>query len=43
LIHLLERNHNDRFVAHMDRFMPEWKELRNELNKLPVSHVDWGY
>ena len=43
MVHLLERNHNDRFVAFMDRFLPEWKELKKELNKLPVSHREWGY
>lgn len=43
MVHLLERNHNERFVAYMDKFLPEWKQLKNDLNRLPVSHVDWGY
>ena len=43
LIHLLERNHNDRFVALMNKFMPKWRQYRDELNQLPVSHNDWGY
>lgn len=43
MVHLLERNHNDRFIAYMNRFLPEWKELKKELNRLPVSHRDWGY
>lgn len=43
LTHLLERNHNTRFVALMDTYLPNWKELKVELNKLPVSHIDWGY
>ncbi|WP_416438847.1 M48 family metallopeptidase [Phnomibacter sp. MR] len=43
MVHLLERNHNDKFIAHMNRFLPEWKELKKELNRLPVSHRDWGY
>lgn len=43
LVHLLERNHNDKFVAYMNYFLPEWKQLKTELNKLPVSHRDWGY
>jgi hypothetical protein len=43
LVHLLERNHNDRFVAYMNQFLPEWKQLKIELNKLPVSHRDWEY
>jgi predicted metal-dependent hydrolase len=24
MVHLLERKHNDRFVAQMDKFMPQW-------------------
>jgi predicted metal-dependent hydrolase len=43
MVHLLERNHNDKFIAYMNRFLPEWKELKSELNKLPVSHRDWEY
>lgn len=43
LVHLLERNHNDRFVAHLDRFMPKWRLYRDQLNELPVGHEDWGY
>jgi predicted metal-dependent hydrolase len=43
LIHLLERLHNDQFLAYMNKFMPLWKNHRDELNKLPVSHTEWGY
>jgi predicted metal-dependent hydrolase len=43
LVHLLERNHNDKFIAHMDKFMPKWRLHRNELNSLPIVHNDWGY
>jgi predicted metal-dependent hydrolase len=43
LVHLLERNHNDKFIAHMNKFMPKWKQFREELNRLPVAHSDWGY
>ena len=43
LVHLLERNHNNRFIAFMDQFMPKWRLYREELNNLPVSHIDWRY
>lgn len=43
MTHLLERNHNTRFVAFMNKFLPNWKELKIELNRLPVSHTEWGY
>jgi len=32
MIHLLEKNHNQRFYRLMDRFLPEWKDIRKELN-----------
>ena len=43
MTHLLERNHNSRFVALMNQFMPNWREVKEELNRLPVSHVEWTY
>jgi len=43
MVHLLERNHNNNFVAYMDKFLPQWRHLKEELNRLPVSHVDWKY
>lgn len=43
LVHLLERSHNQRFVKFMDEFMPKWRFYREELNRLPYSHVDWDY
>lgn len=43
MAHLLERSHNNRFIAYMDHFLPQWRELKEELNRLPVAHVDWRY
>lgn len=43
MIHLLERHHNDRFLAYLDKFMPQWKLYKEELNRLPVSHGEWTY
>jgi predicted metal-dependent hydrolase len=37
LVHLLERNHNAKFKAHMDRFMPEWRIYNKELKQIPGS------
>jgi hypothetical protein len=34
MVHLLERHHNDRFKAYMDKFMPNWKSVKMELNGL---------
>ncbi|MCG2741139.1 MAG: M48 family metallopeptidase [Syntrophaceae bacterium] len=43
MAHILEPTHTARFVALMDRFMPNWRFYRDQLNRLPVSHEDWGY
>lgn len=43
LVHLLERHHNDRFTALMDKYLPSWRFLREELNRAPLAHEDWTY
>ena len=43
MTHLLEPTHNSRFVGLVDRFMPKWRFYRDELNRLPVRHEEWGY
>ena len=43
MTHLLEPTHNSRFTSLMEFFMPQWQQVRNELNNLPVRHEDWGY
>jgi predicted metal-dependent hydrolase len=43
LVHLLEPTHNQRFVALMDKFMPQWRQFRDELNRQPLSHQEWEY
>ena len=43
LIHLIERHHNDNFLAYMEKNMPQWKFHKEELNRLPISHAEWSY
>nr|WP_208458304.1 SprT family zinc-dependent metalloprotease [Burkholderia vietnamiensis] len=43
LLHLMEPTHNARFQSLMDRFMPQWRQMRDEVNRLPVRHEDWAY
>ena len=43
MVHLLERHHNERFLYYMDTYLPNWKQLKTELNELPVSHASWEY
>jgi predicted metal-dependent hydrolase len=43
LIHLLEPTHNPYFVALLDQYLPNWRLLRDELNRAPLGHETWGY
>ncbi|WP_408380281.1 M48 family metallopeptidase [Paraburkholderia megapolitana] len=43
LLHLIEPTHNTKFQSMMDHFMPQWRQVRDELNRLPVRHEEWGY
>lgn len=43
MVHLLECNHNDRFLALMDRHMPQCRLHRDELNRAPLAHEEWSY
>lgn len=43
MVHLLERHHTNHFRELMDRFMPRWRYFREELNREPLAHEEWGY
>ena len=43
IAHLLERWHNEHFVALMDQYLPHWRLLRAELNEAPLGHETWEY
>ena len=43
MVHLLERNHTDRFRELMDQFMPQWRHHWDLLNQAPLSHETWLY
>jgi len=40
MVHLLERKHNDRYRAFMDLYLPKWRVIKEELNRLPVVNGD---
>lgn len=42
LTHLLERGHGGRFVTLMDKFMPDWRQRRDELNEAPLAQESWA-
>lgn len=41
LAHLIEPTHNARFQSLMDNLIPHWRQVKQELNRLPVRHEDW--
>lgn len=43
MVHLLERRHNDRFTAYMDKYLPQWRVCRDELNEGILGHTKWEY
>ena len=38
LIHLIERNHNEKFKELMDTYYPNWRTVRDELNSFILEH-----
>jgi len=42
MTHLLERRHNERFISYLERFMPEWRSCKEELNRSALSHANWN-
>ena len=43
MVHLVEPTHNAHFVALMDQHMPLWKQRRQALSRLPLSHATWDH
>jgi len=43
MVHLLERNHTERFRALMDQLVPTWRLQREALNRTPLAHEEWKY
>ena len=43
MVHLIEHQHNERFQKLMDRFMPQWRIHRDELNQHPLAHEEWAH
>lgn len=42
LLHFKERQHNDRFKALLDKYMPDWRSRRDLLNQMPLKQERWG-
>ncbi len=43
MLHLFVPNHGPKFIQLMDHHMPHWRQVRQNLNATPLSHVDWTY
>jgi predicted metal-dependent hydrolase len=43
LAHLIERHHDERFLAIMDKHMPRWRLRRQELNAGPLAQEAWDH
>jgi predicted metal-dependent hydrolase len=41
IAHILEQNHSERFMAILDEHYPTWREVRDELNNLPLLAEAW--
>ncbi len=41
MAHLIEPPHNARIKALMDRFLPDWKQVRKELNRTLLGYANW--
>ncbi len=42
MVHLIEPTHNERFVAILQKHYPRWREMRVELNELPLAEEKWN-
>lgn len=42
LVHLLERNHTNRFRALVEKYYPNWKEAKQLLSAMPLDPLDDG-
>jgi predicted metal-dependent hydrolase len=43
MVHLIERQHTERFRELMDALMPSWQICRDELNRAPLAYEEWRY
>jgi predicted metal-dependent hydrolase len=41
LLHLIEPNHGEDFVALLDRHLPDWRLRQNDLNSGPLGYANW--
>jgi predicted metal-dependent hydrolase len=42
MIHLIEKNHTEKFTAKLKEFLPNWMQTKVELNSAPLSYSKWS-
>lgn len=40
LVHLIERNHTEKFQALVEEYFPTWREVKRTLNEAPLEHLE---
>jgi predicted metal-dependent hydrolase len=43
MLHLIARRHDEHFISLMERYLPNWKSIRQTLNEAPLAHANWAY
>ena len=43
MIHVLVPNHSQRFKDLVEKYFPNWQDLRSELNEISLGHTTWRY
>lgn len=43
LVHLIEKNHTEKFNAILKQFLPNWLQIKAELNKIPLGYSEWSH
>ncbi len=43
LLHVIEKKHNENFVNLMEKYIPKWRSIKEELNRSMLSHEEWDY
>lgn len=41
MAHYFERNHGERFTKLMDKYLPDWRSRRDQLNGAPLAEETW--
>jgi len=42
MVHFFEKNHNEMFIAYLNKYLPKWRIYKEELNRIPLGYVGWG-